>query len=98
MFRISDFKDEDKEEDIPVTENDKYIPIHFPILEYMYDEELSSKEVVLFHLIKKWSNKSSIEKKAWFKINKAEEWLGYSDKTITSSLIELNSLGLVATK
>ncbi|GAA0432625.1 hypothetical protein GCM10008983_06530 [Lentibacillus halophilus] len=82
--------------DSPTTDNDYYITINFNTIDYIYNDlSLTSKEVSVYLLMLKLSNNS--EHKANININKIENWLGYSDDTITNILITLNENYLLAT-
>jgi hypothetical protein len=85
-----------EEKDMPITEDDIYISIEFAMVDHIYGNGLSSKDLSIFYLIRRLSN--STEKKAWMNINTMESWLGYGDESITKSLVALNKLGIVATR
>lgn len=87
----------DKNEDQPIDKTHSYTSISFEMVNYIYERDLSSKALSIFYLIRKLSNSSKSERKAWININTMELWLGYGGETITSCLIELNKNGLVAT-
>lgn len=85
------YKDENNNEH-GITEDDKYLHISFNLVEYMYnDKRLSSKALSIFYLIRKWSNNSKQEKKAWMNINTIKEFLGYGNDTVTSIIIGVAS-------
>jgi hypothetical protein len=80
--------------DYPVTEEDKYININFPLIQYYFDLGLTEFEVVLHLFIKKWSNNP--ERKMYMKIEKIAEHLGCSPLRIRRSLAIMNKLKLIA--
>ncbi|MFD2638429.1 hypothetical protein [Piscibacillus salipiscarius] len=82
--------------DIPKTEDDYYIPVSFDLINHMYEQDLTSKAVTIYLLVRKLSN-SSAERKAWININTIKNWLGFGNDTIKDCLIDLNKLGVVAT-
>ncbi|MCP3026017.1 hypothetical protein [Halobacillus sp. A5] len=84
-------------QDIPVTEDDKYINITFETVNEIYEKNLNSKALTVFFFIRKWSNALGGEKKAWMNISKISDRLGFNNNTVTSLLIELNMTGFIHT-
>lgn len=85
-----------KDVEKPVTDDDWYIPINFNIINYIYNDlKLTSKELVVYLLMLKFSN--SIERKAYININTIKKYLGFGNDTITKIIKTLNEHGLMVT-
>lgn len=80
----------------PATDDDWYIPINFRTVNYIYDDlKLTSKELVVYLLMLKFSN--SVERKAYININTIKNYLGLGNDTITKIIKTLNEHGLLVT-
>lgn len=80
----------------PLTDDDWYIPINFRIINYIYDDlKLTSKELVVYLLMLKFSN--SVERTAYININTMKKYLGFGNDTITKIIKTLNEHGLMVT-
>lgn len=80
--------------DFPVTDDDYYISLDLPLMDYYIGVGLNEKYFALHCLFKKMSNNT--EAKAWMSINKMAKVLGIGDKNINQMIYDLNKHYLLA--
>lgn len=77
-----------EEVDTPVSDDDYYINLDLPLIQYYIDQGLNERYIGLNCLMNRYSNNT--EGKSWISINKMADILGFGDKTVNNMIYELN--------
>lgn len=76
--------------DEPIDEENYYLSVNLPILQYYVDSSLDLESILIYIIIIKYSNNP--QKKAWISIEKIAKRIGVNKNRVNSLIKEMNEL------